>query len=144
MGQLHYQKISLEELVQHSNLIVVAIAPPAKGSGRRPAPFEVVEALRDGCAQLGGKVPSRIWPVPAYQEQAKRLRRDAARGLSKHVFRRRYEPSSTLEDLAGKPVILFLGTRGPSDARPAFAALGSYESLEKRDAVVRLIAANPR
>jgi hypothetical protein len=45
-----------------------------------------------------------------------------------------------LEDLAGKPVILFLTTVNASLARPAYVVAGSWESFEKRDTVVKLLA----
>jgi len=123
---------------------VVAIAPPTKSRKRKPPPFEIVETLLDGYAELGGKPPSRIWPAWAYEKQDAQLRKDAARGLRKHVFRKFYESGPDLEDLAGKKVILFLSVHRYNDTKPVFVANGAWESFAKRAAVVKLIAANPR
>src|SRR5262245_33986061 len=117
MGQLHFQQMSLEELVSRSSVIVVAqaAARPTRDKRVKVAKgppfvtpiwrFRVLEVLRN----LSSKKLTGVLEVHAHDWQVSlRLHRDYhATGLSRHVMRDTYRLSGEGPDLRTESVILF-------------------------------------
>src|SRR5262245_27269563 len=110
MGQLHHRQVSLGDLVRRSDLILVAVAEPARKrsarSGRFP-PFKVIETLRN---DFGGQDPvaadARSRQSGAGPAPAQGLRE----GNLETRLPRRIPVALSWEDLERKPVILFLNS----------------------------------
>ena len=151
MGQIHPRYIALEDLVQRSDLIVIArpespfitekMIPLAKGRKRAPpyrlatCHFQVLETLYNAWANV---VPTRIAVFPADWESNFELAKQYyLKGLSKHVVREYYESKTAPQDPGKQPVILFLYYRSES---AEFVVQGGYESVEMKRTVVRLIS----
>ena len=147
MGQVHVQDVTIEEAVQSSNLIVVAVLREAEDvqepvldetwDGQPAPPFSwrkhhvlVQEVLLGDRGQLG----ATIGVSPADLDWERDLhRRYYADGVSSSPLMRRYD-GLAMDD---QPRILFLDARGTSTQ---FAIAGAVEGLDRRDEVLGLIA----
>lgn len=165
MSQTHYRGITLEQLVERSDLVLIVKASrPARrqiqvpiGGGPKPAPAfvrvlsrcDVLGALsRDGAELVGTtlEIDGAHWQQSLSMHKSYYLQ-----GLSKSPIYERYQPAEPLAapdaDAApeGTPFLVFL-RRGDRDGATGFAFTvdGATEHLGRRAAVEALLAARVR
>ncbi len=150
VGQLHINKIELDELLRRSTHVVIAVPdnPPTveeqvviKARGKKPPPYvRLVQRFRVRESLRGDLGPgTTIAVAPADDALQERLHRDYhIKGLSRHVAVDRYERASAMDD--GAALILFLRQH---DTHLAYSVAGGAEGLALRSEIERQLGANP-